>query len=256
LPIVAMTANTTEADRRMCLLAGMNAHVGKPFEIDSLVDTLRQLTGRRTRSALPVTDLPELADAAWQAAADAGVDLAAALGRFGGNLPVYRRLLRSALAELPLRLESLRAHLHDGNRPAAAALLHALRGLAGALGADAIAGAAAEGERICRDGSLPADATLSARLEEAAARLASAGPALASALDASGPAGSTAAIGSAASAGTAPVDAQAPGSAARIAARLQRLVTTLRASDMHAFELLEQGRDDLRHMDPALLADL
>ena len=37
LPIVAMTANTMEQDRRACLEAGMVDHLGKPFELADLV---------------------------------------------------------------------------------------------------------------------------------------------------------------------------------------------------------------------------
>lgn len=43
LPIVAMTANVMESDRQACTDAGMNAHVGKPFDAAQLAATLRQL---------------------------------------------------------------------------------------------------------------------------------------------------------------------------------------------------------------------
>jgi PAS domain S-box-containing protein len=46
LPIIAMTANAMASDRAACLEAGMDDHVGKPFELDHLVDTLLRLTGR------------------------------------------------------------------------------------------------------------------------------------------------------------------------------------------------------------------
>ena len=46
LPIVAMTANAMEADREACLEAGMNDHVGKPFNLAHLVQVLRQVTER------------------------------------------------------------------------------------------------------------------------------------------------------------------------------------------------------------------
>jgi len=46
LPIIAMTANAMASDRVACLEAGMDDHVGKPFELNHLVATLQRLTGR------------------------------------------------------------------------------------------------------------------------------------------------------------------------------------------------------------------
>ena len=45
LPIIAMTANAMTSDRDACLDAGMDEHIGKPFEIDHLVETLLRLCG-------------------------------------------------------------------------------------------------------------------------------------------------------------------------------------------------------------------
>ena len=52
LPIIAMTANAMASDREACLAAGMNDHVGKPFELDHLVAVLAQHKARSaTQSA-------------------------------------------------------------------------------------------------------------------------------------------------------------------------------------------------------------
>lgn len=45
LPIVAMTANAFEEDRQLVLSAGMNAHLGKPIDIDKLFSTLARILG-------------------------------------------------------------------------------------------------------------------------------------------------------------------------------------------------------------------
>ena len=42
LPIVAMTANAFEEDRQLVLSAGMNAHLGKPIDVDKLIRVLEK----------------------------------------------------------------------------------------------------------------------------------------------------------------------------------------------------------------------
>jgi CheY-like chemotaxis protein/HPt (histidine-containing phosphotransfer) domain-containing protein len=42
LPIIAMTANVFKSDIEKCLAAGMDAHLGKPIDIDKLLETLRK----------------------------------------------------------------------------------------------------------------------------------------------------------------------------------------------------------------------
>ncbi len=43
IPIIAMTANTFEEDRKNAIEAGMNAHVGKPIVVEDLMGNLQQL---------------------------------------------------------------------------------------------------------------------------------------------------------------------------------------------------------------------
>lgn len=51
LPIIAMTANVLPSDREACLAAGMNDHLGKPFDLDTLVERLLHWTGRGANAA-------------------------------------------------------------------------------------------------------------------------------------------------------------------------------------------------------------
>ena len=42
IPIVAMTANVFQEDVDKCLAAGMNAHIGKPLEMELVLQKLRE----------------------------------------------------------------------------------------------------------------------------------------------------------------------------------------------------------------------
>ena len=37
IPIIAMTANAFKEDAERCIIAGMNAHLAKPLEIDKII---------------------------------------------------------------------------------------------------------------------------------------------------------------------------------------------------------------------------
>jgi CheY-like chemotaxis protein len=42
IPIVAMTANVFKSDIEACLAAGMDDHLGKPLDIDKVLELLRR----------------------------------------------------------------------------------------------------------------------------------------------------------------------------------------------------------------------
>ena len=43
IPIVAVTANAFEEDRKVAMEAGMNGHLAKPYDIPAIMDTLKSL---------------------------------------------------------------------------------------------------------------------------------------------------------------------------------------------------------------------
>ena len=108
---------------------------------------LRRLGPAPDRSQPAAPPLPAaLAPAALAAAASAGLDIGAALARLGGNLGVYKRLLRNFVRDLNEPSNSPARQLEQGQVAEAARNLHTLKGLAATLGAAALARHAASAE--------------------------------------------------------------------------------------------------------------
>lgn len=49
IPIIAMTANAFEEDRRNAFEAGMNGHIQKPIDVNKLIETLKEVLGKKKR---------------------------------------------------------------------------------------------------------------------------------------------------------------------------------------------------------------
>ena len=183
LPIVAMTANAMASDREACLAAGMNDHVGKPFDLDHLVRVLRRHAGRpEAPEQAAVVAGPDIDPPVRQAATAAAVDIDAALNRLGGKRDVYQRMLRGFLTELATLPAQLQACHAQSDAVGASHLLHTLKGLAATLGAMVLSAEAARGETELAHGGDPAQAADT--IARACAAIAAARPGLAALLEA------------------------------------------------------------------------
>ena len=139
LPVIAMTAGALDAERQACLDAGMDEHIAKPFDPETVVAVLRRRCGATPQ---PDGTAPaELPPALLADAGRAGIALAEALARMSGRIELFERTL-AALHEQDRKL----AHALAEGGPAAARGLHGFRGLAAMLGAERLAALAAEGE--------------------------------------------------------------------------------------------------------------
>ena len=161
LPIIAMTANAMAADREASLQAGMNDHVGKPFDLDQLVATLLRHTARQGmigagKPAARSATTDELPMALLGVAGAAGVELPLALRRIGGKTDVYERLLRCFVRDIEHLPGQLRAHLAQADTEATGRVLHDVKGLAGTLAIPALASAAEQAEQVFLAGSASA----------------------------------------------------------------------------------------------------
>lgn len=140
LPVIAMTAHALAEERERCLAAGMNDHVSKPIDPEVLLRVLSSCLGGQARV--------QRGDAALRSQDDGpaiglpaqlpGVDMAAGLSRVMGNAALYRKLLLDFRGRHGDDGDAIRAAMVAGEWSQAATQAHALKGVAGNIGAQAL----------------------------------------------------------------------------------------------------------------------
>ncbi|MDP3084201.1 MAG: response regulator [Rubrivivax sp.] len=146
LPIIAMTAHAMARDREKCLAVGMDDHIAKPFDPAELFATLARWIGAHRPQRR-------------QSAADGGAPLRAqgvsfelGLQRCMGRADLYDKVLERYLQTQADSIASVRAALAAGDVDGIGGIAHTLITSAGTIGAQALAGVAAELQRCVRAG--------------------------------------------------------------------------------------------------------
>ncbi|MFZ6819062.1 PAS domain-containing protein [Undibacterium sp. Ji22W] len=136
LPIVAMSANVMEADKQACIAAGIDDHIGKPFDLHNLIQVILQHTSRSPRVHEPIATATTQEDIELNnTAAQLGIDIYPALNRLGNKHDLYLRMLDMFRNDLQLIPEQLHTCIPD-HLSVALRHLHTMKGLSATLGAN------------------------------------------------------------------------------------------------------------------------
>ena len=151
LPIIAMTAHVMTDEIQRCLEIGMNDHVGKPIDPESLFATLARWTQTHQRQASHDSVRSSDADNAVILPRIEGVDTEVGLKRVAGNKQLYRNLLIQFAEKQGSVAGRISKAIEDGERQDAERIAHSLKGAAGNLAMNQLFELAGDLERAIRD---------------------------------------------------------------------------------------------------------
>jgi CheY-like chemotaxis protein/HPt (histidine-containing phosphotransfer) domain-containing protein len=134
IPIIALTANVLNADRELCIAAGMDAHIGKPIVPTQLADCLsRYLGDKKAQHDVDVNALHELT---------------------GGDAEFERELIETFVASGDQCLKEILEALRSSDFETLGKRAHTLKGASANIHAHRLAAAASNLEVAARSNSL------------------------------------------------------------------------------------------------------
>ncbi len=125
IPIVALTAHASPADRQRCLAAGMDEYLSKPIRSKDLFEVIEKQTGRPSGSTQTGGQAQD---------ADGPIDWAHAFETVGGDRRLLEELIRVFLKDQSHMLETIEAAVERNDEKELRLTAHSIKGALTHLG--------------------------------------------------------------------------------------------------------------------------
>jgi HPt (histidine-containing phosphotransfer) domain-containing protein len=165
IPIVALTAHAMAGERARCLAAGMDDYLTKPLRLDELARVIQHWI-QEPAMCPPSNDdfvpVPQPASALLDL-----TTLQNLVDLDDGGHGLLSEMINIFREDTPRRIHDILTAVAKGNAEELSRAGHALKGGAGALGAEAMRHLASDLESLGRSGSVDVGPDLTGRLETA-----------------------------------------------------------------------------------------
>ncbi|WP_343845876.1 ATP-binding protein [Bowmanella denitrificans] len=151
LPIIAMTAHAMEADRQKSVKAGMDGHLAKPIDTQTLYSLLGKYLHTERYFSLASPDA-ESNEPTWQVEQLAGLNVKQAIARLGGNPQLYQSLLGAFFRDQNETARQLRQLLAQHDHSTLFRLIHSLKSSSAYIGASGLSAQCGALEAILEQG--------------------------------------------------------------------------------------------------------
>jgi two-component system sensor histidine kinase/response regulator len=165
-PIIAMTANAMQGDRKKALEAGMDDYVPKPVKPQELDAVLRRWVLRPEAAVTTVSESGSEPGASTDDPIDRSVLVSLRELQVEGEPEILSELIELFLDDVPRHLAALREAVQAGDARSVERIAHTLKGSCGNMGAVRMEAISAELEEIGRSEDLKAARARISRLEE------------------------------------------------------------------------------------------